>query len=190
MSAILLAALLAIPPKLPERSQPQPAPEPQQQQLTPEEVRQKVHAYLGSIDVPIGAAQWRALGPRAADELESVARDSNEFPSRRAKALGGLSAIAPERAARLVGPMARDEKQPTAVRVAAMEGAAQVLPPNEVERELKPVMQSSRSPGLRRAAAEVLSRNKLGCAAVRRQASRERADHRAAWKDVLDRCAE
>jgi hypothetical protein len=86
--------------------------------------------------------------------------------------------------------MARDEKQPVVVRVAAMEGAGEVLPPDEAERELKPVLRSARSAGLRRAAADVLSRHKVGCAAVREQASRERADHRAAWKDVLDRCAE
>jgi hypothetical protein len=86
--------------------------------------------------------------------------------------------------------MARDEKQPTVVRVAAMHGVAEVLSPEAAQRELKPVLRSARSPGMRRTAADLLSRNKGGCAAVRQQASRESAEHRAAWRDVLDRCAE
>ncbi|MCA1825932.1 MAG: hypothetical protein ABR567_18005 [Myxococcales bacterium] len=190
MTSLLVAALLAIPPS-PRSRTPRPgASQPQQEQLSPEEVRQRVRDYLGAIDTPITAEQWRALGPQAAGELEAIATDPKAFPSRRAKALDGLTEAAPDRAARLVGPMARDDKQPTAVRVAAMQGAGRVLAPDAAERELKPVLQSARSSGLRRAAADVLSRNKAGCAAVRQQASRERAEHRAAWKDVLDRCAE
>jgi len=189
MTSLLLAALLAIPPS-PRPRTPQPSAAEPQLQLSPDEVRQRVRDYLGSIDTPVTAAQWRALGPQAADELESIATSRKAFPSRRAKALDGLAAAAPERAARLVGPMARDEKQPVVVRVAAVQAVGEVLPADAAERELKPVLQSSRSAGLRRTAADVLSRNKAGCAAVREQASRERAEHRAAWKDVLDRCAE
>ena len=189
MTAILLAALLAIPPQ-PHSRTPKPSDSDAQAQLSAEEARQRVHEYLGSIDTPITPEQWRALGPQAATELESIVRNQDAFPSRRAKALDGLTAAAPDRAARLVGPMARDEKQPLVVRVAAMHGAAQVLPPDEAERELKPVLQTSHSAGMRKTAADVLSRSRSGCASVRKQASRESAEHRAAWKDVLDRCAE
>ena len=153
-------------------------------------MRQRVNDYLGAIDRPVSDAQWKALGPQAGPVLESIASDANSFPSKRAKALEGLAASAPDRAARLVGPMARDEKQPVVVRVAAMRGAGRVLSPDAAERELKPVLTSARSAGMRRSAADVLSRNKVGCGAVRQQAARERADHRSAWKDVLDRCAE
>ena len=171
MTWLLCAALLATP-------------------LTADEVRQRVNDYLGAIDRPVSDAQWKALGPHAGPVLESIASDANSFPSKRAKALEGLAASAPDRAARLVGPMARDEKQPVVVRVAAMRGAGHVLSPDAAERELKPVLTSARSAGMRRSAADVLSRNKGGCGAVRQQAARERADHRSAWKAVLDRCAE
>ncbi len=158
--------------------------------MPPAEAQQKARAYLGAIDRPITAEQWRALGPAAADVLEPIATDANEFPSRRAKALEGLSAIAPDRAAPLVGRMARDEREAPVVRVAAMRGAAMVLPPARALTELKPVLQSARSPGMRSAAADVLARGKSGCAAVRKQAARERPEHREAFRNALARCSE
>jgi hypothetical protein len=189
MTWLLFAALLATP-RAPHGQPAEPAAPEQQRQLSSDEVRQRVRDYLGAIDTPVTPGQWRALGPQAGDALESIATDAKAFPSRRAKALEGLTYAAPDRAARLVGQIARDEKQPTVVRVAAMRGAGKLLSPDLAERELKPVLQSARSAGMRRTAADVLSRKKTGCAAVREQAVRERAEHREAWKDVLDRCAE
>ncbi|TMA31939.1 MAG: hypothetical protein E6J88_03180, partial [Deltaproteobacteria bacterium] len=69
--------------------------------LTADEVRQRVNDYLGAIDRPVSDAQWKALGPQAGPVLESIASDANSFPSKRAKALEGLAASAPDRAARL-----------------------------------------------------------------------------------------
>src|SRR3954453_12286481 len=97
MIVLFLAALLALPrPKqpAPEPGLTQPAP-----QLTDAEIRERVNTYLGTIDTPIRAERWRALGPRAADVLTSIAIDGEEFPSRRAQAVHGLVMAAPEQAA-------------------------------------------------------------------------------------------
>ena len=185
MNWLLCLALLAAPrPRAPQAPASSPA-----QKLSPEDVRERVEAFLGSIDTPITADHWRALGAQAGDLLESVATDANAFPSRRAKALQGLIFAAPDRAARLVGPMARDEREPPMVRVVAMNGVAELMPAKALT-ELKPVMQSARSAGLRGAAADALARHKETCQAVRAQAARERGDDREAFHGALARCSE
>lgn len=190
MNWLLFAALLAAP-KLPHGQHPAPPAETGQEvRLSPQELRERVGGYLGSIDRPISAAEWRALGPQAGDLLEPVATDAQAMPSRRAKALEGLVAAAPDRAAHLVGRLARDEKEPVVLRVAALRGAGDVLSPSRALVELKPVLRSARSAGMRSAAADVLSRRKTGCAAVREQAAREASEHREAWEPALARCGE
>ena len=140
------------------------------------------------IDRPVPVQRLKELGPRAADLLEPIAKDPAEFPTRRAMALDGLAVVAPDRAARVLGPLARDEKQPVVLRVAAVHAAAAVLPDNEVQTELRPVLEG-RHAGLRGEAAEVLSR-KGGCAAVRTQAARERVHQRGSWARAMSRCSE
>lgn len=189
MNLILMVALLATP-KLPHGQHPPPPAAAEQQQLSADEVRDRVEGYLGSIDRPITSENWRALGPQAADLLEPIATDATAMPSRRAKALEGLVAVAPDRAAALVGRLARDEREPAVLRVAAMRGAGEVLPASKALTELKPVLNSARSAGIRSTAAEVLSRRKSGCSAVRAQAAREAAEHQKAFERALSRCAE
>jgi hypothetical protein len=189
MNLILLAAILATP-RLPHGQHPPPPAAAAQQQLSAEEVREKIDAYLGAIDRPITAENWRALGPRAAEVLEPIATDAQALPSRRARALEGIVAVAPDRAAQLVGAIARDEQAPVVLRVAALHGAGEVLSPAKALSELKPVLQGARSAGMRSTAADVLSRRKSGCGAVRDQAAREPAEHRGAFERALSRCAE
>jgi len=183
MNWLLIIALLAGP-------RVHPGPAPTIPVLTDDELRDKIHAYLGSIDTPIPEDRWRALGPRAAAVLEPVVTDANAMPSRRAKAIDGLVAAAPDRAARLVGKLARDDAQPTVVRVAALHGAAKVLSSSRLITEVKPVMQRAPEAGLRGEAAEVLSRAKGGCEAVRAHAAREKGDDREAYRRALARCGE
>ena len=188
MIVLLLAALIAIP-RAPRPSA-TPAEPIQQQELTDEELRERIKTYLGAIDRPVTAARWKALGPKAAPLLEAVIANEAEFPTIRAKAVDGLAAAAPDRAAELVGTLARDEKQPVVVRVAALHGAAQVLPSQRTVSELRPVLRSAKSAGLRAEAAEVLSRKRGGCTEVRDQVARERAEHREAFQRALKRCGE
>jgi hypothetical protein len=182
--AMLLAAPRAPRPAVPAQESVQPL------QLTDEQLRDRVEAYLGGIDRPVSAARWKALGPRAAPLLEAVIADGTQFPSRRAQAVDGLVATSPDRAASLVGKLARDEKQPVIVRVAAMHGASQVLPPSQTLTELRPVLRSSKSTGLRAEAADVMARKQGGCAEVRDQVARETVERRGAFVRAIKRCGE
>jgi hypothetical protein len=183
MNWLLIAALLAGP-------RVHSGPAPTIPTLTDDELRDKIHAYLGAIDTPIPEDHWRALGPRAAAVLEPIVTDTNAMPSRRAKAIDGLVAAAPDKAARLVGKLARDDAQPTVVRVAALHGAAKVFSSSRLVTEVKPVMQRAPEAGLRGEAAEVLSRAKGGCEAVRAHAAREKDEDRVAYRRALARCGE
>lgn len=190
MIVLLLAVLLATP--RPPRSAPVPRTEQpvEQMQLTDQELRERVDTYLGVIDRPIPAARWKALGPRAAPVLESVIASETELPTRRAMAIDALVLVAPDRAATLVGPLARDERQPVVVRVASMHGASRILSSRQALSELRPVLQSAKSTGLRAEAADVLATKRGGCAEVRTQVARERAEHREAFQRALRRCGE
>jgi hypothetical protein len=182
---LLLAALIAAP-RAPRAN---PAPEqPVQEQLSDGELRERIDTYLGAIDRPVTSARWKALGPRAAPILEAVIADDAQFPSRRAKAVDGLVAAAPDRAATLLGKLARDERQPTVVRVAAVHGAGQVLPPAKALSELRPVLRGAKSMGMRAQAAEVLARKQGGCAEVRGQVAREAEQHRDAFARAMKQC--
>ena len=170
MMTLLLAVLLA------------------QAQLTDDEVRAKARAYLGAIERAAPVEQWKELGPRAAEVLEPIASDPQAMPTKRAMAMDGLAAAAPDRAAALAPRLARDEKQPLVLRVAAVHAAASVLPPAKAQAELKPVLQGKHA-GLRGEAAEALSRHG-GCAAVKKQAAREPARRTGAWRRALARCSQ
>ncbi|HEY5675839.1 MAG TPA: hypothetical protein VIR81_03595 [Myxococcales bacterium] len=146
--------------------------------------------YLNVLDRPIPPARWQELGERAAPLLEAVIRNPDEFPSRRAMAVDALAAAAPARARQLLGGVARDEAQPAVVRVAAVHGAAALLPEGRAVRELAPVLRTARSAGLRAEAADALSRTQGGCAEVRDQVAREELEHRAAFERALTRCRE
>jgi hypothetical protein len=187
MTALLVAALLSVPPvgrDRPKGSAPsQPTP---QAHLTDEEVRAKVDAWLGAIDRPITAEQWKSLGPRAAAVLEPVVTDPDAFPTSRAIAMDGLAAVAPNRAAALAPGLARDERQPVVLRVAAVHATGAVLSAPAAQRELKPVLRG-RDPGLRGEAAEVLSR-RGGCAAVREEALQDQAQAAGSWQRAIARC--
>jgi hypothetical protein len=185
---LLLAALIAVP--RPPRAGAAPEKPAPQQKLSDAELRERVETYLGTIDRPVTKERWKALGPDAAPLLEGVIADGSQFPTRRAKAVDGLVAVAPDRAAQLVGKLARDEKQPGVVRVAAMHGAAQVFPAPRAVSELRPVLQSARSAGLRAEAADLIAARQGGCAEVRDQVAREKAEHRGAFQRALKRCGE
>lgn len=188
MIALVFAALLAAP-RAP-RAAPARQPATAQQTLSDAELQRRVNTYLNVLDRPIPAARWQELGERAAPLLEAVIASENEFPSRRAMAVDGLAAAAPARARQLLGKMARDEAQPTAVRVAAVHGAAALLDADQAMRELGPVLRAAKSAGMRAEAADVLSQKRAGCAEVRDQAAREKLEHRAAFERSLKRCRE
>jgi HEAT repeat protein len=157
--------------------------------LSDEAVRALASSYLGRIDVPVTAAEWRALGPRAVPLLEEVARSRGALPSRRAAAMGGLAAIGGARAGEILVEAARSESEPFAVRAAAIHGASRALDSRRLARELGPVLERAKDPAARVAAAEALALRapRSACAAVRAQADRE-GEGRARFERALGRC--
>jgi len=172
MTSILVASVLcALPP--PRAPAPQPDQPVAQQQLTDEEIRARVDAFLRTIDTRIPPEQWRALGPRGAAILEAMAQDRSLLPTRRAAAVVGLSAIGSPGSASVLLSLAQSSGEPLNVRLVAVHGAAGVVPSAELASTLKPVLETSDDHRVRAAAAEVLSRSGA-CGLVRAQAQRER----------------
>ena len=173
ITALLLAALLAAPV---ERSD--------------QEVRQKIDAFLGSIDTPIRPEQWRALGPKAAPILEQMAKDPDALPTRRARSLEGLSFVGERQHAKLMVSMAQGEGEPAIVRMSAMRGAGRMLGPHRLVSALKPVLNGAKDTHVRAIAAEVLSHHSssAGCASVAEQLKREQGDGRLAFHRSIKAC--
>ena len=185
MTSVLLASLLlALPPARnpapPEQASPQ-------QQLTDAEIRERIETFLGTIDTPISPEQWRALGPRGAAVLEQMAQDPKAFPTRRAKAVTGLSAIGAPSSSSVLLALAGSSQTPLTVRLSAVHGAPDVVPPAQLATALKPVLEGADNPNVRAAAAEVLSRHG-GCSLVRAQARRE--DDQLRLQRALQSCGQ
>ena len=140
--------------------------------LSEDEVNARVVTYLGTVDRPTPPAQWQALGTRAAPLLQQIASDPTALPTRRAKAIAGLAAIAPSGAPELMLQLAGSELEPRAVRLAAVRGAAMALPEAQVGPSLQPILENAGDLHVRRAAAVALSEHG-GCEMVRARAARE-----------------
>jgi HEAT repeats len=149
------------------------------------QIRQRIDTYLGSIDAPIRPAQWRALGPRGAAILEQIAQDSRVLPTRRAKALDGLSAIGSPTAADTMLSLAKSEQNPLVVRLSAVRAASRTLPADQVAPALQPILQGAQDGHVRAVAADMLSSHG-GCTLVRAQAARE--DNPSRMRRALQRC--
>ena len=170
MTSILVASLLCA---LPPRGTPPPADQSPQQPVDDQEIRERIDTFMGTIDTRISPEQWKALGTRGAAILEGLAQDPNLLPSRRAKAVVGLSAIGAETSSGVLLSLARSQQAPVNVRLTAVHGIAGVVAPSEIAPALKPILEESEEGHVRAAAAEVLSRHG-GCGLVRAQARRER----------------
>jgi hypothetical protein len=146
--------------------------------MSDEEVQERIQMYLGTIHGPVTPGMWQRLGPAALPQLEKIARDPEQLPTRRSGALNGIAAIGSLTAPDLMLEMAKNEKEPMQVRIAAMMGAERVLP-DRVAQELRPVMENATDGHIRRVAAEVMAAHG-GCVAVRAQAKREQNRDRMA----------
>ncbi|TMB27018.1 MAG: hypothetical protein E6J62_16295 [Deltaproteobacteria bacterium] len=179
----LLIVLLSAPTQMnpPRGVKPQAAPDAgtvTPAQMSDEEVQQRIEMYLGTIHRPVTPGMWQRVGPKALPQLEKIARDPEQLPTRRAGALNGIAAIGSLTAPDLMLEMAKDEKQPTQVRIAAMIGAERVVP-DRIAQDLRPVMENATDGQVRRIAAEVMAAHG-GCTAVRAQAKREQNRERMA----------
>src|SRR6266849_3216093 len=116
-----------------------------------------------------------------------VAQDPRTLPTRRAKAVAGLSAIGASTSGDVLVSLARSEQAPLTVRLAAVDGAPFVIPAPRLAAALKPVLESAQEGAVRGAAAEVLSRHGA-CTLVRAQAQRETDKIR--MQRALERCGQ
>ncbi len=154
---------------------------------TDEATKQTVETYLGSIDVPISAARWKALGPGAAPLLASIA-ESDVLPSRRAKALHALSLVDAARAAPLATADLADAAQPLVVRSAAARAVALTLPPAKAVGVLQAVLASSSAPLQRRTAEALVSVGPEGCSALVAHTATLSGEARTPFATALARC--
>ncbi len=154
------------------------------------EARERAQAYLGAIDVPIRPEQWRALGPAGAEALEEEARRSGGLPSRRARAIEGLSAFAGEKAERAALDLARSDGEPFAVRSAAVRAAGRLLGGERLAAALRPLVEGPAPASLRGVAAEVLVVRAPGpgCPVVRAAAARAGGGERRHLDRALRAC--
>lgn len=177
--AVLVPALLAL--ALSAADAPAPPP--------PGPARARVVALLGAIDRPVSPEVFRRLGPDGEAALVDVAR-SHELPAYRARALEALAGLRAAPAEALHRSLANDPAAPAPVRRAAVRGLARLLAPERAAVELGPFVSDDADASVRAAAAGALALAAPGeaCAAVRRQAAREPAASRAAFRRALSAC--
>jgi HEAT repeats len=194
MLTVLLAALLAAPGIIQKRP-PQPPPASEQpvqpnESLSADDVRQHVEGYLGSIDTPISANQWKALGPRAIPQLEAIAMSQTELPTRRAKAIDGLAALGDTRGPALFKRIANQDGESINVRFAAVRGLGQVTAPAQAVTNLKPILQGAKDSRVRALAAEQIAIRSHGksCDMVKAQLDREKDDARGHYGRAMKQC--
>jgi hypothetical protein len=144
------------------------------------DVRRRVRALLGAIDTPVREEDFRALGPRGPAVLAEIASDGGQWPSWRARASWGLSAVGGAEAERTLERLGRSPAEPFSVRVAALEGLGRLYPPDRLVRAISPVLSEPGEARVRAVAAEVLSRHapQAACGAVRAQLARESPEER------------
>lgn len=185
MTAALLLSLALLAPA------PRPAPpaDPAPPPADAAERASRIEAALGAFHGHTSPAAWRALGPGAAADLARLARDPAELPSRRARALLGLSHLGGPEAEAALGDLAGREGLPPSVRVEALLGAGRLLPADQVDRLVAPVLRAAARPFERAVAAEVLAGRAPGrCAEIRARVDREAAADRPSFDRALDRC--
>ncbi|HEY6107063.1 MAG TPA: hypothetical protein VIV59_13845 [Anaeromyxobacteraceae bacterium] len=185
--ATLLLALAA-PPGPPPGSRPGPAAAPAD--LSEADVRRRVEALLGAIDTPVREEAVRALGPRGPAVLAAVAADASEWPSRRARAVWGLSVVGGIEAERTLAVLSGSAGEPFSVRVAAIEGLGRLLLPSQLVASLTPVLEEPGAARVRAVAAEVLARRapETACAAVRDRIGRESPEERPMFHRAAAAC--
>lgn len=193
MLGVLMAVAMLAAGEAHIRQQPKPAnPDAAvpQENLSDDEIRQRIDAYLGTIDTPVPLARWRALGPRAAPFLEEIAASPTALPTQRAKAIDGLSAVGGQNAPAVLTRLSRAEKEPLVVRLSAVRGMGRLEHGAKLAAALRPVMEGAKDARVRGQAAEALSERapKAACSAVKAQADKEDEQARVHYRAALERC--
>ena len=129
----------------------------------------QVDALLGAYE-GVTPDQWRAVGAPAKAILESIATDRGALPTRRARSLDGLAALASGEAT--MRALANSAAEASIVRMSAVRGLGQVLAGANLIGALSPLLQDA-DWRVRGVAAETLSYTPGGCAVVADMAKQE-----------------
>ena len=157
--------------------------------LTDDDVRGQVHTYLSAIDTPIERSRWIVLGPRAEAPLLEVL-NGNELPTKRAKAIDGLSAVGTSHTA-LLQSIAGNESEAFVVRFAAVRGLGNLLPAPEMVRALSPLLSGAKDVRIRAAAGKTIvlhAPDAASCKLVKSQVRKEPAEQREYFAKATATC--
>lgn len=192
-SFIIAAALLASTASMAARTHPKPLPvqagEPKPDpEMSDEDVRSQMAAFLGTIDTPVPLSSWKSLGLRVEAPLLAIVRSADALPTRRAKAIDGLASIGTSHIDELRS-IANNEEEVYVVRFAAVSGLGALLPENEMVSALTPLLTSAKDARVRSVAGLVMvSHSSATCPAVKAQIRSEDADTRGHFARAMDAC--
>jgi HEAT repeat protein len=144
----------------------------------PADLRATIDSYLGTIERPVGAARWQALGPDAIPILREIA-EGNGLPTQRAQAVTGLAAIGGNDAPALLASYSLDEKQAFPVRMAAVHGLARMSSDSSLRAALEPVLKAKDARVSATAAQLLAKRSPASCSAIRQRGAKDEHFSRA-----------
>jgi HEAT repeat protein len=132
------------------------------------ELREVIESYLDASERPMPDAQWQALGQQAEPILREIV-SGNGLPTRRARAVNGLVALAGQSTPAMLAEFSLDEAKPLSVRLAAVRGLSRLTADGELLTVLRPVVESAKDPRVSSTAAELIARRvpESGCTLVR-----------------------
>ncbi len=187
MTSFLLCALLAM--HSATSGQPAPLSGEPDNTLTVEQIQSSVRSYLGTIDTPIEQTRWKRLGVRAEPVLLEII-NGKTLPSRRAKAIDGLSIIGGPSAKQLCERISADENETLNVRLAAIRGLARVTTDGALLAALRPLLEKSQNASVRSLAGEQLAKRipSEACPLVRAQVAREASEVQGEFGRAVDAC--
>jgi hypothetical protein len=150
--------------------------------------RARVNAYLGSESTT--AEDWRQLDASAVPFLTKVIGDRDESPSRRVRAMAGLSLLGSRNDIRSLMDLARAEGEAVQIRIVALRYAMSRYAKGEAVGLMKGLLRDSQVLRIRIIAAEQLTRlsRSSGCTAVRAQVEKERPRDQKSFQRALARC--
>jgi hypothetical protein len=154
-------------------------------------VQEKANAYVHSIDTPISAADWKALGPEGAAFLDQLANDASLLPTRRARAVSGLAFCAGTGARATAQKLANNSSEPLTVRLSALRALPVVMSNNDLVAATQPLLERDPDARIRAAAAEVLAKQGTAgpCGLVTAQLQKETSRTQPLFARAAKSCA-
>jgi hypothetical protein len=144
------------------------------------ELRELIETYLGSFETPTPEAQWQGLGQQAEPILLEIA-NGDGLPTRRAKAVEGLVALAGSSTPSVLAQFSLDETKPLSMRLAAVRGLSRLTADAALVTTLRPVVEGAKDSRISSTAAELIALRvpASGCGLVRARGANDLRFRRA-----------